>query len=76
MRWLRKVPVIGFNSCKYDSNLMKKWISGALSEFDKPENDEVSPLKSNNMYRVIKSKSLKFLDMAIIWLLVLLWISG
>ena len=64
LKWLREVPVIGFNSGKYDSNLMKKWMSGALSEFDKPENEEVSPLKSNNMYRVIKSKSLKFLDMA------------
>jgi len=62
MKWLREVPVVGFNSSKYDANIMKMYLSGALSRYDKPDDGEVTPLKTNSMYRVITSKSLKFLD--------------
>ena len=63
-KWLRKVPVVGFNSTKYDANIMKMYLSGALTKYNKPKNYEVTPLKTNSMYRVITSKQLKFLDIA------------
>ena len=64
MRWLKEVPVVGFNSAKYDANIMKMYLSGALTKYDKPDKEEVTPLKTNSMYRVITSKTLKFLDVA------------
>ena len=64
MKWLKEVPVIGFNSGKYDANIMKMYLSGALTKYDKPEEGEVIPLKSNSMYRVISSRTLKFLDVS------------
>jgi hypothetical protein len=64
MKWLREVPVVGFNSAKYDANIMKMYLSGALTKYDKPDKEEVTPLKTNSMYRVITSKTLKFLDVA------------
>lgn len=64
IKWLREVPVVGFNSSKYDANLMKKYLSVALTKYDKPEEGEVVALKTNSMYRVISSKTLKFLDVA------------
>ena len=59
MKWLREVPVVGFNSAKYDANIMKMYLSGALSKYDKPDEQEVTPLKTNSMYRVITSKTSK-----------------
>jgi hypothetical protein len=41
---------------------MKMYLSGALTRYDKPDEEEVMPLKTNSMYRVITSKTLKFLD--------------
>ena len=64
MKWLREVPVVGFNSAKYDANIMKLYLSGALTKYDKSDKEEVTPLKTNSMYRVITSKTLKFLDVA------------
>ena len=64
MKWLREVPVVGFNSAKYDANIMKLYLSGALTKYDKPDKEEVTPLKTNSMYRVITSKTLKFLDVS------------
>ena len=64
MKWLKEVPVVGFNSAKYDANIMKMYLSGALTKYDKPDKEEVTPLKTNSMYRVITSKTLKFLDVA------------
>ena len=29
MKWLQEVPVVGFNSSKYDANIMKMYLSGA-----------------------------------------------
>ncbi len=61
MKWLREVAVVGFNSVKYDVNIMKLYLSGSLTKYDKPDKEEVTPLKTNNMYSVITSKTLKFL---------------
>jgi hypothetical protein len=55
MKWLREVPVVGFNSAK-NVNIMKMYLSGALTKYDKPDKEEVTPLKTNSMYRVITSK--------------------
>ena len=57
MKWLREVPVVGFNSSKYDDNIMKLYLSGALTNYDKPDEQEVTPLKTNSMYRLITSKT-------------------
>jgi hypothetical protein len=64
MKRLLEVPVVGFNSAKYDANIMKMYLSGALSKYDKPDEQEVTPLKTNSMYRVITSKTFKLLDVA------------
>ena len=40
------------------------YLSGTLTKYDKPDKEEVIPLKTNSMYRVITSKTLKFLDVA------------
>jgi hypothetical protein len=40
------------------------YLSGPLTKYDKPDEQEVTPLKTNNMYRVITSKTLKLLDVA------------
>ncbi len=64
MKWLHEVPVVGFNSAKYDVNIMKLYLSGVLTKYDKPDKEEVTPLKTNSMYRVISSKTLKFLDVS------------
>jgi hypothetical protein len=44
MKWLREVPVVGFNSAKYDANIMKMYLSRALIKYDKPDKEEVTPL--------------------------------
>ena len=44
MKWLREVPVVGFNSVKYDANIMKMYLSRALIKYDKPDKEEVTPL--------------------------------
>ena len=64
MKWMREVPVIGFNSAKYDANIMKMYLNSSLDRFDKNDNEEVQVLKTNTMYRVLTSKSLKFLDVS------------
>ena len=49
MRWLREVPVPGFNSAKYDANIMKMYLSGALSKYDKPDEIEVTLIKTSSI---------------------------
>ena len=33
-KWIREVPVIGFNSAKYDCNIMKVYLYDALYKYD------------------------------------------
>ncbi len=33
-KWIEKVPVIGFNSAKYDCHMMKVYLSDALKKYD------------------------------------------
>ena len=33
-KWIREVPVIGFNSAKYDCNIMEVYLWNALKKYD------------------------------------------
>ncbi len=33
-KWIKEVPVIGFNSAKYDCNIMKVYLCDALQKYD------------------------------------------
>ena len=55
MRWFREVPVVGFNSAKYDANIMKMYLSGTFSKYYKPEKEEVTLIKTISMYVQIES---------------------
>ncbi len=56
--YLKELPVLGFNSGKYDVNLMKKYLYAELQRVD--------PLKfivkRTSTYMLIKTDMLKFLD--------------
>jgi hypothetical protein len=51
IKMVREVPVVGLSSVKYGANIMKMYLSGALSKHDKPDDQEVTPLKTYSMYR-------------------------
>ena len=56
--WVSQVPVYGFNSGKYDLNLLKEHLVGAVSE-----NEVVKVAKKDNSYMFLTSSKFKFLDM-------------
>ena len=63
--WLRQLPVIGFNSGKYDLNVVKKFFIPYLM---KPsEDDEIDEtrfvIKRQNTFMCFSTNKLKFLDM-------------
>jgi len=67
MRWLREVPAVGFNSAKYDANIMKMYLSGALSKYDRPEQRIeciesllLNPLNSETLQEEMLFKKLEF----------------
>ena len=64
IKWIEQVPVVGFNSARYDINIIKFYLVGILLKLDPFNDDQIAegPLKTNNKYRVISSKHLKFLD--------------
>ena len=61
-KYLSQVPVIGFNSGKYDLNLVKRqimlYITGHYQE------DEIFTIKKNNSYLAIAVTDMKFLDIS------------
>ena len=59
--YMRQVPVLGFNSAKYDLNLIRRWLAKHLNMHDDPGTFVV---KKNNTYACIATESLKFLDMS------------
>ncbi|KAJ8306861.1 hypothetical protein KUTeg_014945 [Tegillarca granosa] len=59
--YISQVPVLGFNSAKYDLNLIKKSIAKKLNLHDE---GHAFVVKKNNSYTCIASKSLKFLDIS------------
>ena len=59
--YMCQVPVIGFNSAKYDLNLIKHYIAKYLNLH---EDSGAFVIKKNNAYTCIATESLKFLDMS------------
>ena len=55
----KRVPVLGFNSSKYDLNLIKKTFAKNL-QMD--ENRKTFTMKRINVYNVFSNESLQFLD--------------
>ena len=59
--YMSQVPVLGFNSAKYDLNLIKRWLAKHLNMHDDPG---MFVAKKNNTYTCIATESLKCLDMS------------
>lgn len=59
LRWIHQVPVVGFNSGKYDLNLIKKTFHQYLSE--KGE-EQIHVTKRNNQYLSIATRHFILLD--------------
>ena len=68
--YLKALPVIGFNSGKYDLNVIKKYITAYLLDDDADEEvDCRSPfyvIKKNNNFMCLSTDTLTFLDITII----------
>ena len=61
-KYLCQLPVLGFNSGKYDINLIKKEIMLFISE--NYNDNEIFTIKKNNSYISISTPHLKFLDIS------------
>ena len=57
MNWANQVPVFGFNSRKYDLNLVKEYFVSTLSNMS-----DVTVVKKDNSYMFLTSPMFKFLD--------------
>ena len=63
-KWFKVVPVIGFNSAKYDCNIMKVFLCNALKKYDfvfdkDKDKQNIQALKTGKCYRIITSEHLK-----------------
>ena len=58
--WCNQVPVVGFNSGKYDLNLIKAYFAGQLAEKTKPGKIRVA--KAANKIMFITTPNYRFLD--------------
>ena len=54
--WMNEIPVIGFNSRKYDVNIMKPYLIKKLKE------ELQFVVKKNNSFMCLQTSSLKFVD--------------
>ena len=61
-KYLSVVPVLGFNSAKYDLNLIKSQLAKHLKLHLKKENPYI--VMKNNSYMQIQSSKFKFLDIS------------
>ena len=59
--YMSQVPVLGFNSAKYDLNLVKRCLAKHLNLH---EDSDTFVVKKNNAYVCIATESQKFLDMS------------
>ena len=59
--YMSQVPVLGFNSAKYDLNLIKRYLAKHLQMH---EASDAFVVKQNNAYTCIATEQLKFLDMS------------
>ena len=55
--WVAQVPVLGFNSGKYDINMIKEYFVRSLSDIS-----DVTVAKKDNSYMFLTTPKLKFLD--------------
>ena len=55
--WVNQVPVFGFNSGRYDINMIKKYFVGDLSSIS-----DVNVAKKENSYMFLSTPKFKFLD--------------
>ena len=55
--WVNQVPVLGFNSGKYDINMTKEYFVRSLSDIS-----DVKVAKKDNSYMFLTTPTLKFLD--------------
>ena len=55
--WVEQVPVLGFNSGKYDINMIKEYFVWSLSNIS-----DVTVAKKDNSYMFLTTPKLKFLD--------------
>ena len=62
-RWLNQVPVIGFNSGKYDINLIKQYFAEEIAKFDDDESKpQIFVARKENNYMFLTTDEFKFLD--------------
>ena len=66
--WLRQLPVIGFNSYKYDLNVIKQFLityfqSTKDEEEEEEKDDSLFVIKRNNTSMCLSTNQLKLLDM-------------
>ena len=61
-RYLKQIPVLGFNSGKYDLNLIKKHIMAHITY--RYKQNEIFTIKKNNTYISIGVPEMKFLDIS------------
>ena len=64
-RWKKQLPVIGFNSAKYDINAMKSGLFPSLLAFCDQNEDglpKMNVIKKQNSYMAISTDKLKILD--------------
>ena len=59
--YMSQVPIIGFNSAKYDLNLIKRCL---VKHLGLHESNDTFVVKKNNAYTCIATETLKFLDMS------------
>ena len=57
-QWIKQIPVIGFNSAKYDINIIKTHLVKALRRMDPIE----FVVKKSNAFMCLQTERLKFLD--------------
>ena len=62
-QWVNQVPVIGFNSGKYDLNMVKEYFVKEISyNKDDEYNEDVFATKKENDYMFLTTSKFKFLD--------------
>ena len=62
-QWINQVPVICFNSGKYDLNMVKEYFVKKISYNNKDEcNEDVFSAKKENDYMFLTTSKFKFLD--------------
>ena len=62
-QWVNQVPVIGFNSGKYDLNMVKEYFVKKIA-YNKEDgcNEDVFAAKKENNYMFLTTSKFKFLD--------------